>query len=173
MNKPLECIQIGVGGQGRHWCEAVVPRLMDLGLAVPIAAVDINPDILPNAKTYLGLSDDQLYTSAEQALAEHKPDFINIVVPPAHHEEMANLAVEHGCHILSEKPIADTMAACCRIYHKVKKAGLKMAVTMTHRIAQNVIRMHVRVLEHIRLELAIRGGEIGQSQCDSYARSRT
>ena len=51
MNKPLKCIQIGVGGQGRHWCTAVVPRLMELGLAVPVAAVDINPDILPNAKT--------------------------------------------------------------------------------------------------------------------------
>ena len=137
MNKPLECIQIGVGGQGRHWCNAVVPRLMELGLAVPVAAVDINPEILPEAKTSLGLNDDQLYTNAEQAITEHKPDFINIVVPPAHHEEFVNLAMEHGCHILSEKPIADTMAGCCRIYHKVKKAGLKMAVTMTHRFDQD------------------------------------
>ena len=41
MNKPLECIQIGVGGQGRHWCDAVVPRLMELDLAVPVAAATL------------------------------------------------------------------------------------------------------------------------------------
>jgi len=137
MNKPSRYIHIGVGGFGQHWCTAVLPRLKELGLAVPMAAVDINRDVLSKAKAQLGLSDKQLYTSAAQALAEHKPDFITIVVPPAFHEEMVDLAVEHGCHILSEKPIADTMAACCRIYGKVKKAGLKMAVTMSHRFDQD------------------------------------
>ena len=76
----------------------MLPRLRDLGLVDPIAAVDINRDVLRKAKTQLGLGDDQLYTRASQALAEHKPDFITIVVPPAFHEEMVDLAVEHGCH---------------------------------------------------------------------------
>ena len=137
MNKPLQYIHIGVGGWGQHWCTAVLPRLRELGLAVPIAAVDINRDVLGKAKNQLGLADDQLYTSAAQALAERKADFITIVVPPAFHEQMVDLAVEHGCHILSEKPIADTMAAACRIYHRVKEAGLKMAVTMSHRFDQD------------------------------------
>ena len=135
--RPLQYIHIGVGGFGQHWCTAVLPRLKELGLAVPIAAVDINPEVLAKAKSQLGLSDKQLYTSATQALAEHKADFITIVVPPAFHEEMVDLAVKHGCHILSEKPIADTMAGACRIYRKVKQAGLKMAVTMSHRFDQD------------------------------------
>jgi predicted dehydrogenase len=137
MNKPLEYIHIGVGGWGQHWCTSVLPRLKDLGLAIPIAAVDINPEMLAKAKTQLALSDERLFTSAASALARHKPDFLTIVVPPAFHEEMVNLALDHGCHILSEKPIADTMAACCRIYSRVKKAGLKMAVTMSHRFDQD------------------------------------
>ena len=137
MNKPLQYIHIGVGGWGQHWCRAVLPRLGELGLAVPVAAVDINSEVFGRAKSQLGLSDDQLYTSAARALAENEPDFITIVVPPAFHEEMVDLAVEHGCHILSEKPIADTMAASCRIYRKVEEAGLKMAVTMSHRFDQD------------------------------------
>jgi predicted dehydrogenase len=137
MKKPLRYIHIGVGGFGQHWCTAVLPRLRELGLAEPIAAVDINPDILKKAKSQLGLTDEQLYSSAALALAARKPDFITIVVPPAFHEEMVDLAVKHGCHILSEKPIADTMAASCRIYCKVKNAGLKMAVTMSHRFDQD------------------------------------
>ena len=137
MNKPLQYIHIGVGGFGQHWCRDVLPRLKELGLAEPVAAVDINRDVLGKAKSQLGLSDGQLYTNAAQALAEREADFITIVVPPAFHEEMVDLAVKHGCHILSEKPIADTMAACCRIHRKVKNAGLKMAVTMSHRFDQD------------------------------------
>ena len=137
MSRPLQYIHIGVGGFGQHWCTIVLPRLKDLGLAEPVAAVDINPDVLGKAKSQLGLSDGQLYRSAERALAERRADFITIVVPPARHEEMVDLAVEHGCHVLSEKPIADTMAASCRVYSKVRKAGLKMAVTMSHRFDQD------------------------------------
>jgi predicted dehydrogenase len=50
---------------------------------------------------------------------------------------MVDLAVKYGRHILSEKPIADTMPASCRIYQKVRQAGLKMAVTMSHRFDQD------------------------------------
>ena len=56
MNNPLGCIQIGVGGQGRHWCTAVVPRLVELGLAVPVAAVDINPEHSPERQDVFGAS---------------------------------------------------------------------------------------------------------------------
>lgn len=152
MSKPPRYIHIGVGGFGQHWCTAVLPRLRKLGLAIPVAAVDLNQEVLVKAKEQLGLDDDQLYTSAEQAFAEREADFVTIVVPPAVHEEMVGLAVEHGCHILSEKPIADTMAACCRIYHKVKSAGLKMAVTMSHRFDQ----------DKQSLERQIESGEYGK-----------
>jgi len=137
MSRMLKYIHIGIGGWGQHWCMAVLPRLRNLGLAEPVAAVDINREMFGKAKAQLQLSDSQLYTNAAQAFDEHKADFATIVVPPAFHEEMVDLAAAHGCHILSEKPIADTMAACCRIYNRVKKAGLKMAVTMSHRFDQD------------------------------------
>ncbi len=40
-------------------------------------------------------------------------------------------------HILSEKPLADSMEASARIFHKVSAAGKKMAVTMSHRFDQD------------------------------------
>ena len=48
--KPLRSIQIGVGGHGQRWCTIVMPHLKKLGLAIPVAAVDINPDMLGQAK---------------------------------------------------------------------------------------------------------------------------
>jgi predicted dehydrogenase len=137
MTRPLRYVLIGAGGWGRHWCTEVLPRLNALGLAEAAAAVDIDPEALPPAQADLGLGGDQLYTDAGEAIAATKPDFIVIVVPPAHHEAMVDLAIRHRCHVLSEKPIADTMAACVRIHDKVNKAGLKMAVTMSHRFDQD------------------------------------
>ena len=105
MSEPLRVVQIGTGGWGQHWCTAVLPRLRDMGLAQAVAAVDINTDALSKAKAQLGLEDSQLYTDAGKAIEATRPDFVTIVVPPARHESMVDLAIRHGCHILSEKPI--------------------------------------------------------------------
>ena len=155
--KPLRYIQIGVGGHGQRWCTIVMTHLKKLGLAIPVAAVDINPDMLGQAKQQLNLDDAQLYTKAEQALAEQDADFITIVVPPAAHEEMVDLAIRYDDHILSEKPIADTMEASCRIYQKVKGAGLKMAVTMSHRFDQDkqTLQRHIHSGHYGRLDYLV------------------
>ncbi len=137
MSEPLTYVHIGVGGWGQHWCTEVLPRLKRIGLAQAVAAVDINPEALANAQEQLNLSEGQLYSDAEEAIVQTRPDFVTIVVPPAFHEPMVDLAIKYDCHILSEKPIADTMYACCRIYKKVKSAGKKMAVTMSHRFDQD------------------------------------
>lgn len=151
MNAPLKYVQIGVGGFGQYWCAQVLPRLKELGLAEAVAAVDINEEILPHAGEQLGLPADRLFTEARAAIEVARPDFVIVVVPPAYHEEMASLAVDAGCHILSEKPIADTMGACCRIAKSVEKAGLKMAVTMSHRFDQ----------DKQSLEAAVKSGDYG------------
>ena len=53
--------------------------------------------------------------------------------------------------ILSEKPIADSMETCSRIYKKVTSAGKKMAVTMSHRFDQ----------DKQSLESAVHSGDYG------------
>ncbi|HVT72091.1 MAG TPA: Gfo/Idh/MocA family oxidoreductase [Lacunisphaera sp.] len=134
---PLRYIQIGTGGFGAHWCRNVLPRLADLGQAVAVAAVDINPAHWAPAREHLRLPAEKCYGDLRTALAENTADFAVIVIPPACHEEAVDLCLQHGLHILSEKPIADTMAACCRIQRKVAASGRKMAVTMTHRFDQD------------------------------------
>jgi predicted dehydrogenase len=64
---------------------------------------------------FLGLREDQCYAEVEKALSEVKADFCTIVVPPAVHEMVVDSALAHDLHILSEKPIADTLAGSIRI----------------------------------------------------------
>jgi predicted dehydrogenase len=130
-------IQVGTGGHGRSWCARFLPPNIADGLIEVVAAVDLNPAALENAQQHLGLSPAQCYTDIEKAFRDNPVDFCTIVVPPAFHEQVVDLALAHNLHILSEKPIADTLAASLRIAAKVKKAGVKMSVTMSHRFDQD------------------------------------
>lgn len=130
-------IQIGLGAMGRQWCEVALPPNINEGLIEVVAAVDINRAALPVAQEALGLHPSQCYTDLQQAMAENPADFCTIVVPPARHEAVVDAALARDLHILSEKPIADSLAASARIADKVKRADVKMGVTMSHRFDQD------------------------------------
>src|SRR5215207_2336162 len=97
-------IQVGTGGWGRSWCERFLPPNIKDGLIEVVAAVDLSPDALQNARSALGL----------------RADFCTVVVPPAFHEQVVDAALAHELHILSEKPIADSLEASLRIAEKVR-----------------------------------------------------
>ena len=126
-------IQVGTGGRGRAWCGSLLPPLIQEGLIEPVAAMDISGEALTNAKEHYGLTDDKLYIDLGKAFDENEADIALVVTPPAFHEQVVDVALAHDCHVLSEKPIADTLEASCRIAKKVRDAGKKMAVTMSHR----------------------------------------
>ena len=131
-------IQVGTGGQGANWCRRFLPPSVKAGRIEPVAAVDVDPEQHENAIEGLGVDEDDCYTDAAEAFADHgDADWCAIVTPPWVHEEIATLAVEHDMHILSEKPIADTLEASARIAERVAAAGTKMGVTMTHRFDQD------------------------------------
>jgi predicted dehydrogenase len=130
-------ILVGTGGWGSAWCKRFLPANVADGNVEVVAAADQSEAALANAQDFLGLRRDQCYTDVEQALCENKADFCAIVVPPAFHEMVVDLALKYDLHILSEKPIADTLEASLRIAAKVKQAGKKMAVTMSHRFDQD------------------------------------
>ncbi|HAZ25333.1 MAG TPA: oxidoreductase, partial [Algoriphagus sp.] len=53
-----------------------------------------------------------LFDKYEDALAQSKPDAVCISTYPDTHEEFAIKALEAGCHIFIEKPLADTVTGC-------------------------------------------------------------
>jgi predicted dehydrogenase len=130
-------IHIGTGGWGREWCFEFLPRLVRAGRLEPAAAVDVSEDHLRNAVEGYGVSPKLCFTDVRKALDSVEADFMILVTPPDTREGYVELAVDRGLDILSEKPVADTMEACVRIYRKVMKAGRKMGVTMSHRFDQD------------------------------------
>jgi len=130
-------IHVGVGSFGRRWCTEFLAANVADGTIEVVALVDVDPRALEFGQNALGLPDSACYTDPTAAFTAHKADFCMIVVPPNFHEAIVDIAIAHGVDILCEKPIADTMAATLRIAAKVKAAGRKMAVTMSHRFDQD------------------------------------
>src|SRR5437660_12557292 len=93
--------QVGTGGFGAAWCRQFLPPNIQDGLIEVVAAVDINPEALQNARDGLGLRADQCYTDLDRALDDNRADFCAVVVPPAYHEQVVDVALAHDLHILS------------------------------------------------------------------------
>ncbi len=139
-------IQIGTGGFGASWCRSFLPPNVVGRLIEAVAAVDLNPQAHQAAIEGLGLPAEKCYTDLQRALDENPADFCTVVVPPACHESVVDAALAHDLHILSEKPIADTLGASVRIAQKVKQAGKKMGVTMSHRFDQDKTSLRHEIL---------------------------
>jgi predicted dehydrogenase len=130
---PQRVIHAGIGTFGKRWCREFLKANVDDGTIEVVAIVDLNRDNLDFGRSVLGLPPDRCFTDAKRAFESVEADFCTIAVPPAHHEAIIDEALRHGLDVLCEKPIADSMAATLRIARKVKAAGRKMAVTMSHR----------------------------------------
>jgi predicted dehydrogenase len=69
-----------------------------------------------------------LFDEYLSALAETKPDAVCISTYPDTHEAYAIAAMEAGCHVFIEKPIADSLAGAIRVAAVAQKTGKKLVV---------------------------------------------
>lgn len=61
-------------------------------------------------------------------LADAAPNVVYVLTPPASHAALAIQAMDMGCHVLVEKPMADSAADCEAMLAKAKATGLKLGV---------------------------------------------
>jgi predicted dehydrogenase len=69
-----------------------------------------------------------LYSEFETALSATKPDAVCISTYPDTHEDYCIKALEAGCHVFIEKPIADTVAGAEKVAEVARKTGKKVVV---------------------------------------------
>jgi len=71
----------------------------------------------------------------ERLLAERKPERVIVTVPDYLHEEYVCRALERGCDVIVEKPMAIDGASCARIIDTERKSGRRLIVTMNYRFS--------------------------------------
>lgn len=63
-----------------------------------------------------------------ELLEQARPDVVHVLTPPASHAPIALAAMEHGCHVLVEKPMADSAAECEAMLAKAREKGVLLGV---------------------------------------------
>ena len=71
-----------------------------------VGVADINEERAQSIAEPLGVN---AYGDFERLIKETHPDAVSIVVPTVQHYEVAKLAMEHGIHVLVEKPVTTSV----------------------------------------------------------------
>lgn len=78
-------------------------------------------------------ADIQMYTDYRKMLANHELDLISVSSPNKFHAEHAVAALEHGAHVLLEKPAALSMKEIAAIKAAQRKAKTQLIVGFSQR----------------------------------------
>jgi len=133
---------MGMVGGGKDAFIGAIHRLaanMDGLIELCCGALSINPEIakdsgaslfLPEHRTYLTY--DEMITKESQLPASERMDFVTIVTPNFAHFAPAMMALDHGFHVVIEKPIAFTLDEAKQLHQKVQETGLTLCLTHTY-----------------------------------------
>lgn len=125
MSKKLKAVVVGAGWSAEGHTKA----FQHYGVEV-LAICARKPDIVQKVASELGVPEAS--TDWRKSLLKHKPDIVALTTPAILRTEVVELAVELGCHIISEKPLALTAAEAEHIYNLIKDTGLKHGFAATH-----------------------------------------
>ena len=139
MNQKL---RMGMLGGGKDAFIGAIHRhaaFMDGLIELCCGALSINPEIakdsakslfLPENRTYLTF--EEMITSEAKLPADERMHFITIVTPNFAHFAPAMMALDHGFHVVIEKPIAFTLDEAKQLKQKVEETGLMLCLTHTY-----------------------------------------
>ncbi|WP_209404732.1 Gfo/Idh/MocA family protein [Pseudozobellia sp. WGM2] len=120
--KPIRVLVVGCGNMGASHAIAYhnLKEFSICGLVSTGKSKEILNEKLNN--------EYPLFNNYEEALAVTEPDAVCISTYPDTHEEFAIMALDKGCNVFMEKPLADTVQGAERIAKKAIETGKKVVV---------------------------------------------
>jgi predicted dehydrogenase len=136
-NDTLKAVLVGCGGISGAWFKPLncMPEIELLGL------VDLFEDNARKRAAEFGLTDALIGSDLERMLHATQPDIVfDCTIPGAHHSTTLT-ALRHGCHVLGEKPLADTIDHAREMVAAAQESGKLYAVMQNRRYMEPVRRI--------------------------------
>jgi len=137
MADALRAVLVGCGGMSRRWLKVAneLPELAVVGL------VDIREEAAWQRAEEFGLSQEKIGTDLAKVLDATAPDIVFDCTVPEAHVHVTLEALAHGCHVLGEKPLADSMANARKMLAAAQAAGKLYAVIQNRRYDPRIRRL--------------------------------
>ncbi|MGB8191633.1 MAG: Gfo/Idh/MocA family oxidoreductase [Chitinophagaceae bacterium] len=139
MNRKL---RMGMVGGGKDAFIGAIHRIaanMDGLIELSCGALSINPEVAKDSGKSLFLPEDRIYLTYDEMItkesalpADKRMDFVTIVTPNFAHFAPAMMALEHGFHVLIEKPITFNLDEAKQLKQKLEQTGLMLCLTHTY-----------------------------------------
>jgi predicted dehydrogenase len=131
----------GCGAMAKGWLRAV-QSTPDLKATLKVVGlVDLNPDTAKALASEFDLGQAVIGTDLRAVLEETKADIVfDVVIPVARHA-VVKTALGHGCHVLSEKPMSNSMEEAADLIRAAREAGKVHSVVQNRRFISGVRRM--------------------------------
>jgi len=127
----MKVIQVGVGGAGGGWLHHV----MEDSRTEHVALVDVAPEALAAAREKTGIEENLCFETLTDALRNVQADAVINVTPPQFHRPVSEEAFRAGLHVLTEKPLAESMDDCRAMVDAAEQAGQVLMVSQNYRFA--------------------------------------
>jgi predicted dehydrogenase/nucleoside-diphosphate-sugar epimerase len=126
MNYKYRAGVVGAGYVANHHLRA----LRDLPFVEIVGVCDTDEKRAREMAAKFGISG--VYKSLDE-MRHAYPDVIHILTPPASHCELTLKALDIGCHVFVEKPMADTVSECDAMIARAKQKGRMLSVNHSAR----------------------------------------
>lgn len=146
--KEWKVVLVGCGGMANAWMTnaQATPGIKLVGL------VDINRAAAEAMAAKYNLPASVVFNTQEEAIKATGADACFDVTIPAAHDKVVLTALKHGCHVLGEKPMSDSMEKAREMVQAAKTAGKLYAVTQNYRYNPEIAS----------LSKFVRGGGLGE-----------
>lgn len=152
---PLRVVQVGAGAMGAAWLRTVTDS-SDVELA---GVVDLDPELARTAARLAGHDGVAVGTSVREVIDRVRAQaVINVTVPTAHHD-VTREALFAGLQVLSEKPIAPTVAEGLAMVAAAELTGSLLMVSQSRRYV-NTFEQYRRVVGDL--------GQVGVVACEFF-----
>jgi predicted dehydrogenase len=151
----------GCGSMSKGWLSAISDHPLLKGRVKIVGLVDLDRATAAARAEEFGLAGAAIGTDLETVLSETKPDLLFDVVVPSARAGLVEIGLRHGCHVLTEKPMATTLDEAKAMTAQAQAAGRIHAVVQNRRFISGVRRIR-RLIESGAL------GEITSLNCDFF-----
>ncbi len=139
MNRKL---RMGMVGGGTDAFIGAVHRLaafMDNQIELVCGCFSINPEVSKSSGKLYFLPEERIYTTYQEMFEKEsklpegeRMDFVTIVTPNFVHFDPAVMALDHGFHVVLDKPMTFTLEEAYKLKEKLDDTGLTFALTHTY-----------------------------------------
>ena len=137
MTETVRAVLAGCGNISRLWLAGAKGIA---GLEV-VGLVDLYEATARQRAAEYGLADAAIGTDLAAVLEQTAPDVVFDCAVPEAHVAVTLEALRHGCHVLGEKPLADTMDGARKLVVAAREAGRLFAVIQNRRYDVNLRRL--------------------------------